>query len=211
MFAKRYISAFIILLTLLGFYKEQTPAPNQEIDLQFTDSIVLSQETEEVIEAIKQELQTLGVTNIQVRQHSSKALKIAYYSQEDVAAIKEILIAKGFTSDKETPQLPSEETSKVFQTYANIDQYKLDVYELQTASDIFIGVHGKYILDLEKEYDKSPTTNSFANTNANYTGDAQIILLQLTYTTSNYTSILTETISYEIPDVRAGPVSSTLS
>jgi citrate lyase gamma subunit len=206
MFAKKYISTFIILLTLLGFYKEQAPAPNQEIELQFAASVSLSQQTEEVIDAIKKELQTLGVTNIQVRQHSEKALKIAYYSNEDVAAIKEILIDKGFASEKNLPNIPSEETSKKFQTYAHVDQYQLDVYELQNASDVYFGVHGKYILDLHKEYDKSPTTNSFANTNTSYLGDVNNTLLSETYTVSNYTTIVTETISYEIPDVRAGPI-----
>ncbi|WP_298520506.1 hypothetical protein [uncultured Kordia sp.] len=211
MIAKKYFSALIILLTLLGFYKEQTPAPNQEIELQFAQGASVSQQTEEVIQAIKQQLQTLGVANIQVRQLANDTLAIAYYSNEDVSAIKELLVEKGFASKKQLPQIPTEDQTENFQAYATVDSYKLDIYELKTTADSFLGTHGKFILDLQKEFDKSPSPNSFANANSFIAGDVNTISIALTYSESGYTVIFKENTPYEIPDVRAGPSTTTLS
>lgn len=202
MFAKRYLSAFIILLTLLGFYKEQTPTPNQEIELQFTKTTFL-QETEDVIDTIKKQLQALGVTNIQVRQ-TGDALKIAYYSDENVAVIKELLLEENNTTKDESSKNTDDDKTVVFQEYATVDGYKLDVYELHTTSNLYTGVQGKFILSLEKDYDKSPSPNSFANANSFSAGALQHTIA-LAYTESTYTTILKENTSYEIPDVRAGP------
>ncbi|MCH2195955.1 hypothetical protein [Kordia sp.] len=209
MIAKKYFSALIIFLVLLGYYQEQAPVPNQEIELQFSQNEVVSEETEDVILAIKEQLESLGVTNIQVRQLANNTLAIAYYSDENVAVIKEFLIEKGFAS-KKLPKTPTEETGS-HEIFANADSYKLDIYELQTTSDSYLGTHGKYILDLQKEYDKSPTSSSFANANSFITGDFDVNSLVLTYSESDYTVTFKENISYEIPDVRAGPFTIILS
>ncbi|MEM6684419.1 MAG: hypothetical protein AAF617_01385 [Bacteroidota bacterium] len=199
------------MLTLFGFYKEQSPAPNQEIELHFTDSASTSQETTAIIQAITEQLEALGVENIQVRPQEGASLKIAYFSKEKVAAVKELLIENGFSAKDTLPVLPVEETNVYLQSFANVDQYQIDIYELQAASDAFLGAHGKFILDLHKEFDKSPTPNLFANTNSFVTGDHQTIAIELTYTRSEYTVIPKENISYEIPDVRAGPFTTSLS
>jgi len=201
MIAKKYFSALIILIVLLGFYKEQTLAPNQEIELRFADQTTVLEESDDVIEAIKSQLEALGVENIQVRQ-TAGTLKIAYYSDENVAEIKKVLATEGFDS-KENPT--GEKTVK-FQDYGLVDSFKLDVYELQADSNPSNGIHGKYILGLQKNSDKSPDTNpnSFANANSFLSGEFKTILA-LAYTESTYVAIPKENISYEIPDVRAGP------
>ncbi len=212
MIAKKCFSALIILITLFGFYKEQTPAPNQEIELQFAEREAVAQDATIVIQAIKQQLQDFGVENIQVRERTAQTLKIAYFSEDAVATIKEFLVEKGWLANDESPTIPTEEQQVYLQAYANVDHCKIDIYELQsTADSYFGGTHGKYILDLHKEYDKSPTPNSFANTNSFITGDHHTLAIECTYTTSGYTVIHKENIAYEIPDVRAGPFSTTLS
>ncbi len=201
MIAKKYVSALIILITLLGFYKKQSPAPNQEIELQFADQTTVFNETAEVIAAIKQQLAVLGVENIQVRQ-TAGTLKIAYYSDENVAEIKKILAAEGFTSE----EIPTDNKAINFQELATADSFKIEVYELQTASNPYAAIHGKYILALQKDYDKSPNPNpnSFANTSSFYIGEIKTTIA-LAYTASSYTAIPKENSSYETPDVRAGP------
>ncbi|MFK7746795.1 MAG: hypothetical protein AB8B65_00245 [Kordia sp.] len=211
MIAKKYFSALILFITLLGFYQEQTPVPNQQIELQFSGSATVSSNTEEVIEAIKLQLEDLGVANIQVRKQADNTLTIAYYSNENAASVKKLLIEKGIASKDKFPASPTENNTVNYQEFASLDSYELDVYELQTTSDSFDGTHGKYILDLQKEYDKSPTPNSFAKANSLITGDFNTSLIARMYTESGYTTILKENISYEIPDVRAGPFTTTLS
>ena len=189
---------------LLGFYKEQVPAPNQQIELQFVDQATILEESDEVIEAIKVQLEALGVENIQVRQ-TDGTLKIAYYSDENVAEIKKILATEGFDSEENS----TGKKAVKFQDYGLVDSFKLDVYELQIDSNPFDGIHGKYILALQKNSDKSPDTNpnSFANANSFLAGEFKTII-SLAYTESTYIAIPKENISYEIPDVRAGPFSA---
>ena len=168
---------------------------------------VSTSENAAVILAIKSPLRELGVENIQIKEQG-KTLKIAYYSQEKVADIKELLLQKGFSAENTLPVLPTEHKNEHVQSFAKADGYKIDIYELQSTADSFNGAHGKYILELHKEFDKSPSPNSFANTSAYITGDFNTIPLELSYVTSNYTTIPKENISYEIPDVRAGPFTS---
>jgi len=211
MIAKKYFSALIVLITLLGFYKKQSPAPNQEIELQFENQTTVLNETEDVIQAIKQQLEVLGVENIQVR-HTEKTLKIAYYSDENVAKIKKILAAEGFTSNHPSEEIPTNHKAVKFQEYATTDHFKIEIYELQTASNPYAAIHGKYILALQKDYDKSPNSNpnSFANTSSFYLGEIKTVIA-LAYTESSYTAIPKEHIPHEIPDVRAGPSTTILS
>lgn len=207
MIAKRYFTALVILITLLGFYSKQNPVPNQEIELQFVDQEVVIEDTEDVIEAIKEQLVAFGITDIQVREQENGVLKIAYYSETAVADIKKILSSNGIASNGESNNVPTDKKVFKFHDQGHLDTFKLDVYELQTASNPYIGVHGKYILALQKEYDKSPSPNSFGNTNSYFSGEFKTTIA-LAYTESTYTTILKENISYEIPDVRAGPISS---
>ena len=204
MIAKKYFSALIILITLLGFYKKQLPAPNQEIELQFANQVTVFEETEEVIQAIKKQLEALGVENIQVRQQEG-ILKIAYFSTEKVTEIKKILAEEGFTSHGKSEEIPSKNALQ-FHEYGNSDTYKIAVYELQAASSQYAGVHGKYILELQKEFDKSSNPNSFANPNLSYVGEVNTIIA-LAYKESSYTAIHKENNLHEIPEVRAGPIS----
>lgn len=208
MIAKKYISALIILLTLLGFYKEQTPAQNQEIELQFANAITQPLQAEEIIQAIKSKLETLDVKNITVRQQSNQTLKIAYHSQQEVAAIKALLVDAGFESEFPLQELPFKNASNtlLIDEFATTDGYKIDVYELQTASDSYIGMQGKFILSLQKEYDKSPSPNSFALYDS-YIAKINGYVKISTHTVSHYKAIYKDATSYETPDVRAGPIS----
>ncbi|WP_430412219.1 hypothetical protein [Kordia sp.] len=207
MIAKRYFSAFIILIVLLGFYKEQTPVPNQEIELQFVDQQVVIEDTQNIIEAITKQLQALGITDIQVREQENGILKISYYSEAEVAAVKKTLSSNGIASKSESGNTPTNTNVFKFKDSGNVDTFKLDIYEIQTVSSPYVGIHGKYILALQKDYDKAPTPNSFGHAYSYVTGEFQTIIA-LAYTESTYTTILKESISYEIPDVRAGPLSS---
>lgn len=208
MIAKRYFSALVILLVFLGFYTKQNPVPNQEISLQFADQQMINGDAEDIIKTIKTTLQSVGVAAIQVRKQENGTLKIAYYSDAKVTAIKKILAAIGIHSNNDSGMIPISKKRIAFQDLENVDAFKLDVYEIQTVSNAFVGIHGKYILSLQKEYDKAPTSpNIFGNTSAYYSTEEKAILV-VSFSESVYKSMLKEKLSYETPDVRAGPIVS---
>lgn len=207
MIAKRYFTALVILLVFLGAYTKQYPAPNQEISLQFVDKKEVSDNADDLITAIKTTLQSVGVTEIQVREQDNGTLKITYYSDADVAVIKKVLSSIGVESEKDSNSIPTDKKVVAFKDAGSADIFKLDVYEIQTATNAFAGAHGKYILSFQKEYDKAPTSPSASGNTSAYHSSEQKITITLVYSESVYKPILKETISYEIPDVRAGPTS----
>jgi hypothetical protein len=207
MIAKRYFSALIILLLFFGFSEKQVSVPNQQIELQFTNQEVVQEDTQDIILSITQQLEALGITDIQVKQQEDGILKISYYSDAAVAEIKKVLFANGIHSDGTSKEIPDNTNIVKFKEYGTVDTFKLDVYELQTTSNPYAGIHGKYIIALQKDFDKSPNPNSFGHTSSFLTGELKTTIA-LVYTESGYTTIHKENISYEIPDVRAGPTSS---
>ena len=58
---KWYFGALIIVFTLLGVYQNRISVPNQEIVLQFTDVNITSDEAENTIEIVKEQLQAIGI------------------------------------------------------------------------------------------------------------------------------------------------------
>ncbi|MCK8479950.1 hypothetical protein [Psychroserpens algicola] len=197
-----YISILIITLTLLGSIASQQQAnvPNQEIVLQFTSTAVTTDDTQNTIDTVKQQLYAAGVKHIQVQELQDNRLKITYYSGTDVASIKALLseetsIELGYLSqsNSENP-LPSEDRK--------ID-YNVDVYEIQQATDSF-DLDGKLALETKAEHDR------FSNPNVDITSkeitiDAKESIEKSAYKFRRTIAIGIDNTSYKIPEVRAGP------
>ena len=88
---KLHIGFLILILTFLGVASQQQTVANQEIILQFTDVDVSSNEAQNTIAIVKLQLQDIGADNIQVKKEDNGKLKITYYSDANVASVKETL------------------------------------------------------------------------------------------------------------------------
>jgi len=83
------ISTIIFILTFLGVVNQQQAfLPNQEIVLQFDNANIAVDTAENTIAIVKQQLQSLGATNIKINKGERGKLKITYYSDVDVTSIK---------------------------------------------------------------------------------------------------------------------------
>ena len=111
-------------------------------------------------------------------------------------------MASAAKNGTQLPELPVTQTSTDDHA-ASQQVYEIEVYELQTATDAFVGTHGKYIITLHKEYDKAPS-NNFASTATLNTFKPTTIVSE-THCAILYTIPATKNGSYEIPDSRAGP------
>ena len=198
---KWYFSVLIVFLTLLGICQEQNSVPNQEIVLQFTDDEVTNEEAQNTIAIIKEQLQTLGINDIQVGEQEDGRLKITYYSDANVASIKKILskgkrIELGYTSynqDEKDGNLPSNKNSN----------YNFDVYEIQS-TDLTLGFDGKYVLEIKQEYERfsNPNVYSFEG-EINVTERCKIV--KVAYRVNRNIAIAIDNTLNTIPEVRAGP------
>lgn len=200
-----YISALVIILALLGgvVSQEKNTTPNQEIVLQFASEAVTSDETQSAIAMVEQQLQAIGIHDIQVTKNDGGQLKIAYFSTTDIASVKNVLSKKinlelhnSGTDNNDVPfEIPSKDDSVA---------YNLDVYEIQNGYDTTFNLSGKLGLENKADNDRLSNTNPYATTKAvNFSFLEQQV--KVAYKFHKHSRITIDYKSNKIPEVRAGP------
>ena len=201
--AKWYSCTLIFILVLFGFTQEQTYLPNQEIVVQFTGDEAASDDVQNTIALVRKQLQIIGVDNIQVRESADGRLKITYYSAIDVDSIKELFsqeksLELGYTSyseGDEHDQFPSERGS---------NSYELSVFEIQNCDDLESDFNG-YILEVAQKNKRlyKPVVY-FSIYNVDNTERNRIE--KTAFVTQRNIASTLDNSSYNIPEVRAGPL-----
>ncbi len=202
--ARWYISALVIILTVLGITnQEQFTAPNQEIVFHFASVKKTSEDAQvEIITTVKEQLQSTGAKNISINE-SEGLYKITYYSSADVSSIKKVLseeegLEVDFNSKKSQKDFPVEPSED------NSIAYNLDIYEISDSNNSESGLGGKYIVEFK------PATVRF------YISDVYIPHNNLSLKEKNNTDkvaynfnrniriAIADALRY-VPEVRAGP------
>lgn len=202
---KWYFRIFVSALVLLVIAQQQTVVPNQEIVLEFVDIDVTSSEAQNAIAIVKKQLHTIGVKNAKVsKELENGKLKIAYYSDEDVAYIKKILAEAQnvefshvvYDHDTKDDSLPLDKKSKDF---------NLDVYEIQKGRDLEVDFNSEYVL-VSHEQDGGFPSNSYSFISKI---DVDITDWRVKVAEKVHTTIANaiDNTSFKIPEVRAGPIS----
>ncbi len=203
---KWYFRILTTALTLLVVVQQQTVVPNQEIVLEFINGEVTSLEAQKAIAIVKKQLQSIGVENARIsRELKNGTLKIAYYSDADVAFIKRIL------SEKQNVALDhvfydQNEDGNQFPLNQNSKDYNLDVYEIQKSRDFGSDFNGISVLEVKQEQDGdyNPNVPSFiTGVEANDINS----LIKVAQKTHTNIAIAIDNTSHKIPEVRAGPIS----
>lgn len=200
MLSKWCYSILIVGLAFVGAVSLQE-TPNQEITLSFSEAYVSSEETQKAIVAVKAQLQSLGAKNIQVFSTEKGHLKIAYFSKEDVGAIKELLSSSkelktsSFWNSNLPVNYPEEDNSIAF---------NLEVSEIQKDSNAnHLG--GKLAIETNTKNDLAFGSSDFllkANED-----NSLLITKQLVKKVSAYRSLIHKNSTRKkIPEVRAGPL-----
>lgn len=195
--AKWPIFILITSLTLLCVNQSQVFTPNQEIVLKFNKEVTFS-ETQEAIAVLKEQLQILGVHNIQLDEETNGELKITYYSDLDVSVIKQKLseyqkILVGYAQGKD--QLPKNPS--------NSNDYNIDVFEIKDAVDLDLSSKG-YIPNDKTDNDRSFNPKLYVFFNSMETNDRPD-LSEMVLKCYGNNVILIKNTSHKIPEVRAGP------
>ena len=203
--AKWYLYTLIVVLVLAGFNQQHISEPNQEIVVQFIGDEVTFDETQSAIATVKMQLQSIGVHNIQVGEEEEGKLKITYYSNIDIADIKQVLSGEknldlGYTDynqDKKGTEFPFNKNS---------NGYDLDVYEIQNANDLESDFEG-YALEQKTENDRFFTPNLYT-----FARETNVVernkIEEIAYIIYKNNAIAINNTLDKIPEVRAGPISS---
>ncbi|WCO02422.1 hypothetical protein [Psychroserpens ponticola] len=200
-----YISALVIILALLGGIasQEQNIAPNQEIILQFASEAVSSDEARNAIATVKQQLQTVGIHDVQVTKYKGGQLKITYFSKADIASIKKILSKEKSLELNDTRNDENHIPFEIPYKDSPI-AYDLNVYEIQNGYDTAFHLSGKLGLEHKGDNDRFSNTNPYADSKAvEYSCFEQQV--KVAYKFHKYSGITIDYKSNKIPEVRAGP------
>jgi hypothetical protein len=204
MIARRCICILIFGLTLFGVVsQQQITLPNQEIVLQFEDVNLTSNQTGEAVTAIKQKLQGLGAKNIKVLTLQEGKLKITYFSDEDIASIKQQFLDQETLTLQLTSQSKDNNPSQLPTQESNVN-YDINVYEIQNSQHSGWDFDGAIASDTEVKSDRFLDPNYFAKESAGY--DYTDSLIQITYKIRKAITIQISDALHTIPEVRAGPI-----
>ena len=201
---KSYIPVLIIALAFFGIGLEQSTLPNQEIVVQFDANSVSTDEAQQAVSEITSQLKTIGVANVQVSELQNGKLKVTYFSTIDVAVIKNLFYKQTKLQLEDTAFNKKDGSSKIpFSSDSNT--YKLDVVKIQNNYGSDLGLHG---LPAELKSVKDQYLNQIVSL---ATEDANFGLKQnfesVAYKNYRNASLLIDTTSHKIPEVRAGPLS----
>ncbi len=199
---KWYWSTCVAILALVGFSLQQFSVPNQEIVVQFSTHEVAEQKATNTLAVVTKQLQTLGAENIQVYSQENGNLKITYYSDLEVAFIKNILakeeaLSLGYSSilkDHTSSDLPNPNPENPF---------KLDVFEIKQGEDKK-GDFNSLALELKPEIDRFFKTVVYFSV-LNSAEKERDRIEKVAYTSQYTVAVAIDNTSYIIPDVRAGP------
>ncbi len=203
---KWYFGTLITALALLVVIRQQTVVPNQEIVLEFVNIKISSPEAQNAIAIVKKQLQSIGVQHTRISKGLKNGeLKIAYYSDADVAYIKRMLsVAQNVALDhvfydqnEDNNQFPLDKNSK---------DYNLDVYEIQKSTDFDADFNGKYALEIKQEQDGYSSSNLYSFVTAIDINDIDRLVKVAQKVHTNIAIAIGNT-SHNIPEVRAGPIS----
>ena len=192
---KGYFGALIIILTLFGASQENLTVPNQEIVLQFSSVSISSNEAQLTIANVKEQLETIGVLKVDIREEANGRLVISYFSDVTVANVKDSLLAVDYASNEDNQSdFPKEHT------------YNLDVFEIIKSSDTGFGSTGKSIFEFKQDYDRFSNPNVFVSASDINEVENNVEVL-VAYKQNKTIAMAINNIPHQIPECRAGPVS----
>lgn len=169
--------------------------PNQEVVLQFSSTTISSNAAQHTIANVKEQLKTIGVSKVDIREEANGRLVISYFSDTTVANVKDSLLAIDYASNEDNQSdFPKEQT------------YNLDVFEITKSSDTGFGSAGKLMFELKQDYDRFSNPNVFLYATA-VTSTEKNIEVQVAYKQNKTIAIAINNIPHQIPECRAGPVS----
>ena len=199
---KLHFGLIVILLAFLGTYLEQNTLPNQQIVIQFSDTDISAEDTENAIETIQNKLHSIGVTRIQIGHSRDGQLRILYHSNTDVGYIQKALYN---VEDLNIAYNSGQDNSEDFPEPKDQKDYELNISEIKSSTNINWDFERTQIVEVNQKTDRwlYSKTYSFGRhlQNIERYYDHNVALL-----ISNHARIVIGTIYDIIPEVRAGPL-----
>ncbi|SDS75402.1 hypothetical protein [Winogradskyella sediminis] len=199
---KLHFGLIVILLAFLGTYLEQNTLPNQQIVIQFSDTDISTEDTENAIESIQNKLHSIGVTRIQIGHSKDGQLRILYHSNTDVGYIQKALYN---VEELNIAYNAGQPNSEDFPEPKDQKDYELNISEIKSNTNINWDFERTQIVEVNQKTDRwlFSKTYSFGgclqNIERYYDQNVAILI-------SNHARLVIDNICDIIPEVRAGPL-----
>ncbi len=200
---KWYIGTLVVILSVMGLVQqEQITLPNQEIVLQFKKEVVSKAEIQTAIALLKNELQHLGVSQIELYEGEDGTLKITYYSVTDASSIKTVLLNR-IRSDLQSSDDDADPFAIPFQNHENT-AYNIDVYDIENGTGEASDLNGVVVLEVEAKADRFSKPKIYTAFIEQLPSKNEEEVSKLNRVHSNVPIL--EKALHIIPEVRAGPM-----
>ena len=199
---KWYIGILVVVLAFLGISLDTASVPNQEIVVQFNDEVSLG-EAESAVAVVKEQLEAIGVTEVQVVALRQGSVKITYYSDVEVAIVRAMLTDDASLQVEYATTYPEKEPlSTPFKK--NTRGYELNIGAIHYGSDSGLDFDG-YLIETKASNDRYFDPLPYAGISAEIVATFHHIAVVSYKSQQNQTHRFDAT-SYQIPEVRAGPI-----
>lgn len=200
---KWYIGALIVIVSYFVVEQHNTILPNQEIVLTFSESNS-SVTYLQTIKGVSKQLEDLGAEQVTVSENSKGSFKVSYYSTISLQSVKKDLFEVNLINDFSTSLRLKNNSSDIPAEGDPLD-YQIDIYEI--SDDVVSGMdhEGKSYFELKQDFNRGSqvhfsTLPKFAIAISND-------LVSVAEKVNSQLVLTFYTISFQIPEVRAGPVS----
>ena len=203
MTSKLHFGILIVLIAFSVRYFEHTVVPNQQINIEFSNTEISKTKVEDAVTNITSKLSALGAEHIQIVEGKEGSLKITYFSAADIAIVQDILsndngIGLTYQLDgNESENIPSDKDSR---------DYKLKISEIQNNSKTSgWDFNGVQVTERNQKSDRSNILKKFTSGNL-------FRLKDLTRKVNTEINVVNNNLpagdyAYILPEVRAGPLS----
>jgi hypothetical protein len=200
---KWYISALIAIASYFVVEQQSNDLPNQEIVVTFshTNSAV---QLEKAVTFIKTELLGIGAQNVIVTEAVPGSLKVTYYSDLALQSVTDHLFVLSLTNDL-TTSLRLKESSSDTPLEKSLLDYQIDIYEI--SDDLVSGMHpdGKSYFELKQDYNRGSQVHFYTLQTVSTCRHNHIVTVAQKL--SDQVLLAFNNSSFNIPEVRAGPLS----
>ena len=141
MYSKWLYGTLFVLLAMLGVKMDSLMVSNQEIVVQFAEEGFTQDKAQQAIADAKDQLQEVGVANIQIRELEDGGLKITYYSDLAASEIQQILSEADLCTQHPFDS-PIDNSDK--ESGEDYVAYELNVYEIQSSSQTDLEIEGTH-------------------------------------------------------------------
>ncbi|WP_213520450.1 hypothetical protein [Nonlabens sp.] len=200
---KWYIGALIAIASYFVVVQQRNDLPNQEIVVTFshTNSDV---QLEKAVAFIRTQLLGIGAENVTVAEVVPGSLKVTYYSDLELQSVTDHLFIASHINDV-TTSLRLKENSSDAPLDSSLLEYQIDIYEI--SDDLVSGMHpdGKSYLELKQDYHRGSQVHFYTlQTLPTHHDNHMVTVAQKV---SDQVLLTFNTSSFNIPEVRAGPLS----